>query len=170
MGVMTSIILGTMIAGSVMRARAAKKKGDEDARVGELNAREADLQATDSAQRGLEEQNMFRRDVRGKLGTQKAGYASQGIALDSGTPGDMAASGEQLLQSDLHRIQFNAQREAMGYGREAEEYRRGARTAKSESKWNVAGAILGGAADVSMVASRMNWGKKTKTTTTKEGG
>src|SRR6187455_836291 len=110
-----------MIAGTIISARAAAKAAKEQQRANEFNAVEATRQASDAVQRGQEEGNVMRREVRALEGTQKTGYAAQGVDLQSGTPAALQRSTEGLLASDLTRIRRNAEREALGFTHEAAE-------------------------------------------------
>lgn len=154
---MTALAIGTMVASTVVQARAQKKASARQAEADDANAAFAREQAVDAARRGVEEESVFRRDVRRALGSQRAGYAGQNVDVNVGTAPAMRASSEQLLQSDLGRIRRNAEREAHGYTVQGEEYSKSAKYARSAGKWAVAGTVLGGATESLLLAHRFGW-------------
>lgn len=172
MAVMTALAIGALVAGTAVKARAAHKAGSEQARAAleaqknaEFNQAAAKDQAVDASRRGGEDENMYRRDVRARQGSQRAGYGAQGVDVSMGSPAAVNASAAGLGQSDIVRIRRNAEREALGYKNVAENYGAEARNAaltakaaKSNARNAVIGTILGGAADVSLLASRQGWG------------
>jgi hypothetical protein len=159
MGVMTSIAIGALIAGTVAKAKAQHSAGKEAKRVGEVNALQAEQQAVDAAQRGSVEESAYRRDVRQMIGQQRTGYAGQNVDVSTGTAAAVQHQTEQLLQSDLARIRRNAEREALGFKKDAEEYRRGGKYAQAAARWGMASTILGGTAET-MLATRNAWSQR----------
>src|SRR3954470_12159707 len=95
MGLITGIALGAMAIGQAINARgqikagnAAKAAGKSQQDVAELqaqqletNATSADAQAKDAIDRGQVEESKFRTGVRSLVGSQRTGFAGQGIKL-----------------------------------------------------------------------------------------
>jgi hypothetical protein len=145
MAVGTAIAIGALIAGTAMSARAQYKAGKDQKKVAGFNADVAEQQAVDATRRGEEEVSSFRRQVRGLVGTQRAGFSGQNVDVGVGSAVDVRRDAEALGASDMERIRRNAEREAQGYRTEAENYRRGGQIAMSQGKWGAASTILGGA-------------------------
>lgn len=158
MAVMTAIAIGSLIAGTVMSARAQIKAGNDAKKVGDANAAVAEEQAVDATRRGEEEVSSFRRQVRGLVGTQRAGFSGQGVDVNVGSAVDVRRDAEAIGASDMERIRRNAEREAQGYKTQAEDMRRGGRIAQSAGRWGAASSIVGGASTLLM--SRYGWDKK----------
>jgi hypothetical protein len=175
MAVMTAIALGTAIGGAVMSGVGQIKAGNAAARAAEsqaqqleFNAGVADLQAQDATQRGLEEEQRFRTQVRGLVGSQRSALAAQGIDVGSGSAADVQADTAYLGELDARKIRANAQREAWGYEVEAADLRMGAdvarkggQAAKSASRWGVANTVLGTGS--SLLMSRYGWDRRVTT-------
>jgi len=156
MGVLTSIAIGALIAGTATKAKAQHSAGKEAQRVAEANAAQAEEQRVDAFRRGATEESAYRRDVRRLMGTQRAGYAGQGVDVTSGTAAALRGQTEELMQSDIGRLRRNAEREALGYAKEADEYRQQGRYARSAARWGLAATILGGSAETAL-ATRNAW-------------
>ena len=176
MGVMTGIALGTAIYGAVTKAVAAKKQGnaagraaDSQAQQYEFNAGIADLQAQDATQRGLEEEQKFRSQVRGLIGTQRAGFAGQNVSVGDGSAADVQGDTAFLGEQDARKIRANAQREAWGYQVQAEDLRKGADVARKGGQAARAAGTIGAIDAVvgtgsSLLLSRYGWDRAVPTT------
>lgn len=168
MAAATAFLVGTTLAGLTMQAKgqrdagqAAQRAGNSAAEREEYNATIADAQAEDALARGRDEASRYRLGVRQLLGTQRAGFASQGVRLDTGSPRDVAADTAYLGELDAQQIQANAEREAWGFRVEADDRRNAARVAReggaAEARaGNMAaiGTAIGGA---NMLVSRYGW-------------
>lgn len=172
MAFLTALAIGSVVASTVMSARAQHQAGKETKRVADLNAEMAEQQGIDAERRAEEEAGVYRREVGRVIGSQKAGYAGQGVDVNVGSPQQMRESTEALARSDLLRIRRNAQRAAQGFKVQAEDYRQQGKYAQSAAKWGVASTILGGATQGAMLAHRYGWldgGEAAGTTSTLEG-
>jgi hypothetical protein len=164
--------VGMSIAGAVQNARGAKKAGDaanaageSEAKRDEYNAGIADLQAQDALARGAVDESRFRTSVRGLIGSQRAGFAAQGVDVGSGSAADVQADAAYLGELDALQIRSNAAREAWGYRVEAADNRmaadvarKGGQAARTASRYQAAGTILGTGASLAM--QRYGWDKK----------
>jgi hypothetical protein len=160
MAALTAIGIGLLIAAAATKATADAKAGNAARRIGDYNANIAEQQRIDAYRRGEEEVAGFRRDVRGLIGEQRAGYAGQNVEVSSGTALAMQQSTEHLMNADLARIRRNAAREGMGYAQEAENYRRGGRQAQLTGRWGAASTVLGAASDTTLLAERYGWERR----------
>lgn len=154
---MTSIALGTAIFGAVQQARgqlkagkAAKEAGEAEGRRLDFNAGVADLQADDAIARGTEAEHRFRSTVRGLIGSQRAGFAGQGVDVGTGSAVDVQADAAYLGELDARTILSNAKREAWGFNVQAQDFRmgadvarRGGAAAQTASRYAAATGVLG---------------------------
>jgi hypothetical protein len=182
-GTMTAIALAVTAASAAAQAKgqlsagkAAKQAGESQQQVAEANAQQsefnahvADLQAADATTRGAEEESRFRTSVRGLIGSQRAGFAGQGVDVGSGSALDVQADAAYLGELDALTIRSNAAREAWGYQVQSENYRqdaavqrkggeiaaRAGANANSAAKIGAAGSVLG--AGSSLLLSRYGW-------------
>jgi general stress protein YciG len=170
MGLATSMFvmglagMGISAYGQVKAGKAAKAAGESAAQQQEFNAKVAELQAEDALQRGADEESRFRTSVRGLIGSQRAGFAGQGVDVGSGSAADVQADAAFLGEQDAQQIQRNAEREAWGFRVEAEDRRKaadvarkGGQAAATAGKWGAAGTILGGTS--SLMVSRYGWNR-----------
>jgi len=157
---MIPLIIGAttmQVVGQVKAGNAAKK-------TGEMNAQLAEQQSADALARGREEEQGFRLGVKGLIGSQRAGFASQGVDVNQGSALDVQADAAFLGELDALRIRTNAQREAHGYQQQAEIYRAGGQAAQTASRWQGVGTALGGAVQSgSVMAARYGWGSGSPT-------
>lgn len=130
----------TSAAGQVKAGHAAKQAGqaqqaqyEANAQVAEsqaaqldYNAHAAEEQAADATARGAEDESRFRTQVRGLIGSQRAGFAGQGVAVGSGSAADVQGDAAYLGNRDALTIRHNAAREAWGFQVQAEDLRQGA--------------------------------------------
>lgn len=109
--------------GGLKAGKAAKEAGRQEFERNEFNAKIAELQAGDAIQRGVDEQSKHRAQVRGLVGTQRAGYAAQNIDVGVGSAVDVQADAAFLGELDAQQIMANAEREAWGYDVQATDAR-----------------------------------------------
>lgn len=159
MGVMTTVGLAALVAGTITSVRGQLKAGGEAKKIGAYNAALAEQQATDAELRANEEIGAFRRQVRGLIGAQRTAYAGQDVDVSLGAPVAVQADTELLAARDMERVRRNAEREAAGFRGEAEVYRLGGQAAQSAARWGAASTLLGGTAETSLLISRY-WPKK----------
>lgn len=162
--IMAGVGLGLQVFGQLKAGNAAKKAAESAAKREEYNAQVAELQADDALARGREQQGLQQAQVRRMVGTQRAGFAAQGIDVGSGSAADVQADTTYLGELDRLTIGNNAAREAWGYRVEAEDRRmaadvarKGGQAAQTASRWDAANTVVGGA---SMMMDRYGWGSK----------
>jgi hypothetical protein len=120
----------TSTAGQVRAGRAAKKAGkaqqevaESEAQLSDYNAQVAQVQAQDAIARGGEKESTFRSQVRGVIGSQRAGFAGANVDVGYGSAADVQADAAFLGELDALTIRNNAAREAWGYKVQAEDLR-----------------------------------------------
>jgi hypothetical protein len=150
MGVMTSIAVGLAVGSAVHSAVGQIRAGNDARRVGEFNAQVAEAQAKDAVFRGAEEESRLRTSIRGLIGSQRAGFAGQGVDVGGGSAADVQADAAFLGEQDAQQIRRNAAREAWGFRVEAENARRGGKIAQNQSRWGAAGTLLGTGSNLMM--------------------
>lgn len=117
MGYMTtSLILSTAatLHSASQQAQAANAQADYSETMAKINKRFAERQAEDVLERGREDSNRAMRQSRSAMGAQKAGFAAQGIEVNSGTAGEIISQTAEIGARDAARIERNAQLEAWG--------------------------------------------------------
>lgn len=171
---------GTQVVGQVKRGNAARKAGEIQADIGRdardleyFNANVSEQLAQDAIARGRDDEQRFRQGVRTLIGSQRAGFAAQGVDVGVGSPVDVVADAAFLGELDALTVRSNAEREAYGHGIDADNARRRGdialkegryaaaegRSAQNASRWNAAGTILGATAQgYSLLAQKYGWG------------
>jgi len=171
--------IGMQVYGQIKAGQAAKKAGESQAELGRLegqrldyNASIAEQQATDALARGTDEEGQFSTQVRRLVGTQRAGFAGQGVDVSVGSAAEVQTDAKQLGAADLRTIRRNAQREAWGHRVEADDYRRSADVARKGGEISrqaginaqraaqigaVATGVIGGS---SLLLQRYGWDKQ----------
>lgn len=155
----------TTVVSQIKAGNAAKKAGlaqqaasESQADLTEYNADVAGLQAADAIARGAEEENRYRTQVRGIIGSQRAAFAGNNVDVGFGSAVDVQADAAFLGELDALTIRTNAAREAWGYNVQGEDLRRGAAIARREgtaqaaagrqmqsaARWQAGGSILSG--------------------------
>jgi len=140
---LTAIALGLTVGGTIWNAVQTHRAGKKQDEQAQFNAAIAEEQATDAIARGKEEEDRYRAQVRSRIGTTRAAFASQGVDVGSGSAVDVQADQAYLGELDALQIRNNAAREAWGYRVEATNYRDAGRNARSAAKSQIIGSILG---------------------------
>lgn len=147
---LTKLAVAGSIASTALDVYGRVKAGNAAKKVGEFNARVAQAQAEDAIQRGAFEEQRFRTQLRVLQGRNRAGYAGQGVKVDTGSPVDVAADIAYLGEIDAQTIRANAAREAWGYQVSAENARMGASIASSEAYFGAAASALSGGGSLAL--------------------
>lgn len=178
LAVVEAVSIGVSAYGQHKAGQAAKKAGESQQVVANLqgdqldyNASVADLQAQDALDRGQADEAKFRKSIAGVIGQQRAGFAGQGVDVGSGSAVDVQADAAYLGELDAQTIRANAKREAWGFSVQAADYRSSAAVARkggaidaqagrnAATAGNIAaiGTIAGGAG--SLLLQRYQFGK-----------
>jgi hypothetical protein len=145
MAALTAALLGLSVAEKVS---AQRKQGEYEAHQNEVNASLAEESAADALARGGEDEARQRCDTRGLIGSQRAGYAAQGVQVDNGSALDIVSDSARQGELDALTIRTNAAREAHGFTVEALNDRAAAEQARSASRSAARTTLLGGAAQL----------------------
>lgn len=100
-------------------ANAAKSEAAYNAEVFGRNADLAEEQAVDALARGRASEMALRRKGRGLTASQRASFAAQGLDINSGSAMDVQQNDIALSELDALTIRNNAQREALGFRKQA---------------------------------------------------
>jgi hypothetical protein len=141
---MAAIPIAISLVGGMMGAQNAKQQGAFQAAMGEQNAGYKEMAAQDAEKRGAVQADQYRRQVGQLIGSQRSGFAANGIDVNSGTAAEIQDDTAAFGEFDALTIANNAAREAWGYRVGAENDRLNARMAQSNAKGAAAGSILGG--------------------------
>lgn len=132
------------ISGSVMDSAAIGSSGKMRQQAAEFNARMAQLQAKESLRQGREQSKEIKRAAAKVKGAQRAGYASQGVLVDSGSAADVVEETTELSTEDVMNVNNNAWRQAFGFDVESMNYRFGADYDRMRTRRDKAATILTG--------------------------
>ena len=152
--------------------RAQRESAESQAGLSDFNAQVADLQAADAITRGQDEEHRFRTRVRSAIGAQRVDFAAGNIDVSQGSALDVQADAAVLGELDALTIRTNAAREAWGFKVQGEDSRRrgeiqrkeggymeqAGKTAKTASRWDAAGSIVGTGA--SLLEAKYGMGRR----------
>lgn len=110
---------GAQLIGAGNQADALRAQGDYQRTVSDANAAMAEENATDAVRRGEQDAHLLRREGDRVVGAQRAGYAAQGVDVNSGSASQVQAETKMLSAMDQLTARNNAWREAYGYKVEA---------------------------------------------------
>jgi len=141
---MAAIPIAISLAGGMMGAQNARQQGAFQAAMAEQNATYKEAAAQDAEKRGAVEADRYRRQVGQLIGTQRSGFAANGIDVNSGTAAEIQDDTAAFGEFDALTIANNAAREAWGYRVGAQNDLMNGRMAQSNAKSAATGSILGG--------------------------
>src|SRR6266571_3446031 len=100
---------------SELNAHLIEEGTELNAGVYEYNANALKLQAVDAVERGKETEEVFRKQLKGFIGTQRTGYAAQNVDISTGSPVEVQMDTAKQGEHDALTIRTNAAREAWGF-------------------------------------------------------
>ncbi len=112
---LTAVNAATDIYTSYTKSQALKAQGKYTQQMDEANARIADLNATDSINRGNVKADQTFQKGTDIQGSQRAGFAGQGVDVNSGTAADLQDETGKNATLDAMTVRSNAWREAWGF-------------------------------------------------------
>jgi len=115
----TGFQAGSGLAGALNEADATRAKAKYQKTVSDSNARFAELNATQAIQEGDRAALQVRQQGDAITGTQRAGFAGQGVDVNTGTAADVQRETQTLSAMDALTLKNNAWRKAYGYKVEA---------------------------------------------------
>ena len=141
-----AILAAISLGSSIIRGFGQKRSGDAAKELAEFNAAVSEQQALEAIARGQENEQRFRASVRGLIGSQRTGFASQNIDIGVGSALDVVADTAFLGELDAVQIRTNAAREAWGYQTQAENFRMGGQNAQTAGRFAAASTFIGAGA------------------------
>jgi hypothetical protein len=115
LAIASTVASGVMAAGgAIKQGQAQKAQAKYQSAVERNNATIAGWQAEDATKRGQIAEQRQRLATSRLAGAQRAGMASSGVELTSGSPLDVLGDTAQLGELDALTIRSNAEREAYG--------------------------------------------------------
>ena len=133
-----------MCVSDVFNAYSSIQNGKYLDKVAKQNAAVSDQAAADSIRTGATNADTKRIETRGFIGSQRAGFAANGIDVNTGSAGLVQDDTAQFGELDALTIMNNAAREAYGYKTQAVDQRQQGKLAKYKGKMDAIGSILGG--------------------------
>jgi hypothetical protein len=142
---MCNVAAVASMAGGVYGAIGAVQEGQAEKNLNDFNANQFSRAAKDALVRGEETVRRQREYASGVTGAQRAGYAGQGVSLDTGSAVEAQEDTARLSELDVATIRNNARREAYGYRVQAAAARYQGHLSKWAGKKAAIGSLLGGA-------------------------
>lgn len=142
-------------AQGLMGAKSASDAGSAQASADLTNAAYSDISANDATRRGAVQEDQQRLTTTAAIGTQRAGFAANGVDVNSGTAANIQDDTAQLGEFDALTIRNNAAREAWGYKTQSGNYRQSAATAQKSARSGVFGSLLGAGAQAGLAYSKL---------------
>ncbi len=109
----------TILQTSEENATLIEQGSELNAQSHDFNASALDKQAADAVAIGQEQENLFRTQIEGVIGSQRTSYAGQNVDVNDGSAGEVQQDTAKQSELDALTIRLNAQREAWGYSQQA---------------------------------------------------
>src|SRR5436309_562035 len=110
-----AVTAGTLSQTAELNAQLIEQGTELNAQVHDFNAAALEGQSKDAVQRGKEQEDLFRKQIKGVIGSQRASYASQDLDISSGSPLEVQQDTARSGELDALAMRTNAAREAWGY-------------------------------------------------------
>lgn len=155
----TGLAMSTV--GSYYSAAMQKDAMKHQADIAEINARMADVAATQELKRGSEQQSQAKLQVANMKSTQRAALAANGVVLDEGSAQNIMDTTDYFANRDMDTIQANAVRAAFGHKTQALNMRMQAGSQRAGAAMispgmQAASSLIGGAGSVASNWYAMN--------------
>ncbi len=108
---------------SELNAQIIEQTAETNAGILDFNGRTAEAQGRDAIRRGFVDEERYGLFGRQTEGSQRAGFAGQGVSVDTGSPLDVVADTRYTVHQDLMEIRVAAAREAWGFQVDAQNSR-----------------------------------------------
>ncbi|MNJ23108.1 hypothetical protein D3C77_174860 [compost metagenome] len=131
-----------MGASALMSAQQSQQQGAATAAANIQNAQYAGQAAEDAVARGEFESDQQRLRTNAAIGTQRTGFAANGVDVNTGSAAEIQDDTAALGELDALTIRNNAAREAWGYRTQEQQNLLAARTAKRQGKTGMFGSLL----------------------------
>jgi hypothetical protein len=106
---------GTIGQTSELNAQLIEQGTELNAGVHDFNAAALEGQSKDAITRGKEQEAIFRKQIKGMIGSERASFAAQGVEISSGSAEQVQEDTAYQGELDALAIRTNAAREAWGY-------------------------------------------------------
>lgn len=145
--VSVGLVAGAMVVGGVAKGISDKMAADASADAQRRNALISEQAASQALQRGEEDAGRIQMQGDAVKGAQRAGYGRSGADVNSGSAARTQEDTAMLTELDKTTARNNAQREAWGLDKQAENMRASADATESAGWLALGGDIIGGAAN-----------------------
>lgn len=155
MGIAAAAPLALSVLGAGASAFSSVSQGDYQAQVASNNAAIARQNETNAYATGAqqEQQNAFK--TRAEIGQQKAGQASNGLDVNSGSALDVRAGTSAIGQLSGLTIANNAARRAYGYQSESDTDEAQSALDRQEGNFGAVSSLVSGASDTAGLYSTL---------------
>lgn len=135
---------GLGLGAGFLEAKGIEAQAEFEARQSEFNAKLARLNAEDAINRGEKLAAKVRRQARQTIGTQRAAFAAQGIAIDAAdeSTGQLQTDVEIFAALDEAEARDNASKEAFAYEMDAVQMESQAQFARAQGKFRSGLTVL----------------------------
>jgi hypothetical protein len=128
--------------------------GNQNQRLGEMEADQLDQRARLVILKSEEEAALARRKAQEIVGEQKSSYAAQGVAVDTGSAAEVQEATGVESELDVRQLKLNAAREAWSLREQAKVRRWQGDLAKRQSRLNAIGGLLGTGGSIAGMAAK----------------
>ncbi len=123
-------------------AQQSKAAGEASVAANEANAGFATRNANEALKTGAFESDRQRLQTAAAIGTQRAGFAANGVDVNSGSAANVQDDTAALGELDALTISNNAAKEAWGYQTQAQQSLLAAKNAKKSAQSSMFGSLL----------------------------
>lgn len=111
---------GTIASTGELNAQLIEQGAELNAGVDDFNAAALEGQATDAITAGAQQETLFRQQIKGVIGSQRASYAGGNVDVSSGSALEVQEDTAKQGELDALQIRTNAARTAWGYTTQAQ--------------------------------------------------
>jgi len=159
---------GTIAQTSELNAELIEQGAELNAGVHDFNAAALEGQSKDAIARGKEQEYVFRKQIKGVIGSERVNFAAQGVEVSDGSALEVQEDTARQGELDAIQIRVNAAREAWGYSVSAQGEREQAASTRKLGTLQAANvrqvgkaAALNARVTGQNQASAQNWGAAT---------
>lgn len=156
--------LGGLVS-SISQAQLYQAQGQYAEKIGEINARFAEMEAKEVVEAGGREASEHGKTINQMVGKQRAAFAGGNIKVGSGTALAIQQQTLEMGYAEQREIRNNAWRKAFGLKTEAFNQRMAGSAAKIKASQEATGTLIGGAINFSkdsLKSYRDNYGSMTQ--------
>ena len=135
----------TQASSAYGRSQAIERQGDFQENQANINARYAEFESEEAMLQGDAVAKKLQRRYAKMRGSQRARLAAQGIAIDTGSAGQIQKETMELAAEDLEDLKLNAWRKSFGFKQEAARTRAAGRYARQDARARSRDTLIAGA-------------------------